>query len=124
MSNTLTPSVIVVTPQTITLEEISLEMISQTLSASITMTIEYISTSITTTTIATSTTVPTNGIFVSTTGEIITFVIITAVIGALVVAILQFRRVRNQKDYMEQMEELRKVVIKPVTPLTNNGFTH
>src|SRR5271170_3510126 len=117
MSNTLTPSVIVVTPQTTTLEETSLETISQTLSASITTTIEYISTSITTTTTVTSTTVPTNGVFVSTTGEIITFVIITAVIAALVAAILQFRRVRNQKDYTEQIEELRKVIIKPVTPI-------
>ena len=117
MSNTTKPSVIVVAPQTTTVEEVSSIVISETPSTGTTTATEYISTSITTITTATSTTVPTNGVFVSTTGEIITFVIITAVIAALVAAILQFRRVRNQKDYTEQIEELRKVVIKPVTPI-------
>jgi hypothetical protein len=109
------PGVVVITPGTTTLKETTLETISETLSASTITT----STVITTTSVATitATNVPTDGIFVNTTSEITVFVIITALVAALIAAILQFRRVRRQKDYTEKVNELKQVVIKPPTTL-------
>ena len=110
MSNTTKPSVIVVAPQTATVEEVSSIMISETPSTGTTTATEYASTFITIT--ATVTTVPTDGIFISTTVETLIIVIITALVAAVVTIALQFKRVRGQKDKRENLDQLERTVIK------------
>src|SRR5271156_3654186 len=100
-SNTTKSSVIVVAPQTATIEEVSSIIISGTPSTGTTTATEYASTFITITATTTVTTVPTDGIFISTTVETLIIVVITALVAAVVTIALQFKRVRGQKDKRE-----------------------
>src|SRR5271155_3128430 len=112
MSNTLTPSVIVVTPQTTTLDETSFETISQTLSASTTTTTGFVSTFITTTATVTATTVPTDGIFVNTTLEILAFVTIVILIVIIGGVTILYKRVQKQIDTEKNLRQIGKTIIQ------------